>query len=84
GLRLFYDFHDKHRAQVDGFANVPALNMCLVNDDGNVDYYHGALRIVDENKRIVREFDYHDYLDHFSEAVEPWSYMKFPFLKDLG
>ena len=29
-------------------------------------------------------FDYHDYLDHFSEAVEEWTYMKFPFLKDLG
>ena len=84
GLRLFYDFHEKNRSAVDGFANVPALNMSLVDADGNVDYYHGMLRIVDENKRVVREFDYHDYLDHFSEAVEEWSYMKFPFLKDLG
>ena len=23
GLRLFYDFHEKHRAEVDGFAEVP-------------------------------------------------------------
>jgi NAD-reducing hydrogenase large subunit len=84
GLRLFYDFHEKHRSAVDGFAIVPALNMSLVDGDGNVDYYHGAPRIVDKDKRIVREFDYHDYLDHFSEAVEEWSYMKFPFLKDLG
>ena len=84
GLRLFHDFHEKNRSAVDGFANVPALNMSLVDADGNVDYYHGVLRIVDENKRVVREFDYHDYLDHFSEAVEEWSYMKFPFLKDLG
>ncbi|MDZ4264587.1 MAG: nickel-dependent hydrogenase large subunit, partial [Mycobacterium sp.] len=84
GLRLFYDFHDKHRDAVDSFANVPALSMCLVNPDGDVDYYHGALRVVDGDKRVVREIDYHDYLDHFSEAVEPWSYMKFPFLKDLG
>jgi NAD-reducing hydrogenase large subunit len=84
GLRLFYDFHEKYRGAVDGFANVPALNMSLVDADGNVDYYHGTLRIIDENKRIVSEFDYHDYLDHFSEAVEEWSYMKFPFLKELG
>ena len=69
---------------MDGFANVPALNMSLVDADGNVDYYHGTLRIVDEDKNVVREFDYHDYLDHFSEAVEKWSYMKFPFLKELG
>ncbi|MBI3216311.1 MAG: Ni/Fe hydrogenase subunit alpha [Mycobacterium sp.] len=84
GLQMFYDFHDKHRAEVDGFANVPALNMCLVGDDGNVDYYDGRLRIVDDDKSVVREFDYHDYLDHISEGVEKWSYMKFPFLSDLG
>ena len=84
GLRLFYDFHEKNRGAVDGFANIPALNMSLVDAEGNVDYYHGMLRIVDGNKTVVREIDYHDYLDHFSEAVEEWTYMKFPFLKDLG
>ncbi len=40
GLRLFYEFHEKNRSQVDRFANVPALNMSLVDADGNVDYYH--------------------------------------------
>ena len=66
------------------FANVSALNMGLVDADGNVDYYDGKLRVVDDDKNVVREFDYHDYLDHFSEGVEKWSYMKFPFLTDLG
>jgi NAD-reducing hydrogenase large subunit len=84
GLQMFYDFHDEHRAHVDGFANVSALNMCLVDDDGNVDYYDGRLRVVDEQKKPIREFDYRDYLDHFSEGVEKWTYMKFPFLTDLG
>ena len=84
GLQVFYDFHEKHRAEVDSFAVVPALSMSLVDEDGNVDYYHGRLRVTDENKRVVDEFDYHDYLDHFAEGVELWSYMKFPFLKALG
>ncbi|HYN28607.1 MAG TPA: Ni/Fe hydrogenase subunit alpha [Dermatophilaceae bacterium] len=84
GLRVWHDFHEKHRAEVDSFAVVPALSMSLVGDDGNVDYYHGRLRVTDEHKRVVDDFDYHDYLDHFSEGVEPWSYMKFPFLKKLG
>lgn len=84
GLELFEDFHEKHRSEVDGFANVSALNMCLTDPEGNVDYYDGHLKIVDEKKTVVREFDYHDYLDHFSEGVEKWSYMKFPFLTDLG
>ncbi len=84
GLRVFHEFHAKHRDEVDRFGDVPALNMSLVDDAGNVDYYHGRLRVVDGHKRVVTEFDYHDYLDHFSEAVEEWSYMKFPYLKALG
>ncbi len=84
GLNVFYDFHEKHRDEVDQFAKVPALSMCLVDGAGDVDYYHGRLRVVDEAKNVVEEFDYHDYLDHMSEAVEPWSYMKFPFLKAFG
>jgi NAD-reducing hydrogenase large subunit len=84
GLELFYDFHAKHRAEVDRFANVSALNMCLVDADGNVDYYDGTLKVVDGDKNVVQEFDYHGYLDHFSEGVEKWTYMKFPFLTQLG
>jgi len=84
GLKVFLDFHEKNRAEVDAFAEVPALNMCLVNEKGNVDYYHGDMRIVDKDKNIVEELNYHDYLDHFSEATEEWSYMKFPFLKSKG
>jgi NAD-reducing hydrogenase large subunit len=84
GLNLFYEFHEAHRAAVDTFATVPALSMSLVDDDGNVDYYHGHLRVVGDDLQTVRELDYHDYLDHFSEDVEEWSYMKFPYLTDLG
>ncbi len=84
GLQMFYDFHEQHRAEVDSFAVVPALSMSLVGEDGNVDYYHGRLRVTDESKHVVDEFDCHDYLDHFAETVEPWSYLKFPFLKAFG
>ncbi len=84
GLHLFRSFHAQHRAEVDGFAVVPALDMSLVGPDGNVDYYDGRIRVVGPNREVVEEFDYHDYLDHFSEAVEQWSYLKFPFLSRLG
>jgi NAD-reducing hydrogenase large subunit len=83
-LRLFGDFHARHRDEVDGFATVPALSMSLVDAEGNVDYYRGTIRVVDDAKRVVRDIHHRDYLEHFSEAVEPWSYMKFPFLTELG
>ncbi|CZF78859.1 NAD-reducing hydrogenase HoxS subunit beta [Grimontia celer] len=83
-LRLFYGYHEKHRDEIDNFGVVNALDMCLVDENGDVDYYHGKMRVVNENKEVVLETDYHDYLDHFSEATESWSYMKFPYLKALG
>ena len=83
-LKVFYGYHEAHRDWIDGFAVVPGLNLCLVNDKGNVDYFHGDIRVVDHNREVVEEFDYHDYLDHFEEATEQWSYMKFPYLKRLG
>ena len=84
GLELFHALHEKNRAVFDSLGVASALDMCLVNEAGDVDYYHGQLRVQDADKRVVAQFDYHDYLDHFSEAVEEWSYMKFPFLKALG
>jgi NAD-reducing hydrogenase large subunit len=84
GLRLFHDFHERRREMVDSFAPVPMLNMGLVGADGNVDYYDGRLRVVGPAREVVTELDDHDYLDHFSEAVEEWSYLKFPFLKAFG
>lgn len=83
-LNLFYDYHEKHRDEIDNFGVVNALDMCLVDENGDVDYYHGKMRVIDENKQTVLEIDYHDYLDHFAEATESWSYMKFPYLKALG
>ena len=83
-LRLFHDFHARFRSEVDDFATVPALNMSLVDAAGDVDYYRGTIRVTDGARNVVRDVDHHDYLDHFSEAVEPWSYMKFPYLTSLG
>jgi F420-non-reducing hydrogenase large subunit len=30
------------------------------------------------------KYDYKDYLDYVAEHVEPWSYLKFPYLKKIG
>jgi len=29
----------------------------------------------------IHEFDTSNYLDYIEEKVQPWSYMKFPFMK---
>jgi F420-non-reducing hydrogenase large subunit len=39
---------------------------------------------VDPAGRQFLAFDPRDYLEHIAEHVEPWNYMKFCFLKDVG
>jgi NAD-reducing hydrogenase large subunit len=59
--------------------------LSIVRDDGALDIYHGNLRALDAEGNVI--FDGVppvDYLSVIREEVRPWSYMKFPFIKDLG
>ncbi len=58
--------------------------MGLVDADNKVTFYDGRLRVVDPLGVEFRVFDPRDYLAHIAEHVEPWSYMKFCFLKEVG
>ncbi|MCK5774235.1 MAG: nickel-dependent hydrogenase large subunit, partial [Thermoplasmata archaeon] len=58
--------------------------MSLVNDDDQLDVYGGHLRVVSPEGEVVSRFHPSEYLDHIAERVEPWSYMKFPYLKRVG
>lgn len=67
------------------FGEFPSLFMGLVGKDGVWEHYGGHLRFSDSQGNIVAdnlsEDNYHDFL---GEAVEPWSYLKFPYYKPLG
>jgi F420-non-reducing hydrogenase large subunit len=56
----------------------------LVDPDGKVNFYDGRVRVIDPEGGEVASFDPSDYLDHLAEHVEPWSYLKFPYLKRVG
>jgi F420-non-reducing hydrogenase large subunit len=56
----------------------------LMDEQERVNYYDGHLRVVDPDGKEFLTFGVHDYLDHVAEHVEPWSYLKFPFLTDVG
>jgi len=58
--------------------------MGLVDDKNRVNFYDGKVRVVDPDGNEITKFSGLDYLDVVSEHVEPWSYMKFPYLKDIG
>lgn len=58
--------------------------MGMVDEQNRVNFYDGLLRVVDCEGREVCKFSAREYLDHVGEHVEPWSYMKFTFLRKRG
>ena len=84
-LDLLKGYHKAHLAEVESFANFDSNYMGLVQPDGALELYNGNLRFCNAAGEIVHDqVPPSKYLDYISEAVEPWSYMKFPFISDLG
>lgn len=84
-LEFFKDYHKKHKDLIDGFAAFPSNHLSIVRKDGALELYDGVIRAVDaEGNRLVDDVDCQDYHRVISEGVKNWSYMKFPYLTQLG
>jgi F420-non-reducing hydrogenase large subunit len=58
--------------------------MGLVDEKNRVNFYDGRIRVVDPQGKEFGLFTAREYLDSIAEHVEPWSYVKFPYLKKVG
>lgn len=58
--------------------------MGLVDENNKVNFYDGQIRVVDTIGAEWAKFPVQDYTDYIAEHVEPWSYIKFNYLKPLG
>ncbi len=58
--------------------------MGMVDQDNKVNFYDGAVRVVTPAGGEWSKFAPEKYLDYIAEHVEPWSYIKFAYLKPLG
>jgi NAD-reducing hydrogenase large subunit len=84
-LDWFKSSMPKFREEIRTFGNMQTLFMGLVNDDGELDFYDGKLRFVDPSGRIVADkIDPESYREVIAEAVETWTYLKFPYYKPKG
>ncbi|HVP81088.1 MAG TPA: Ni/Fe hydrogenase subunit alpha [Thermodesulfobacteriota bacterium] len=55
-----------------------------VDENNKVNFYDGKVSIVDpEGKRICR-YGAGEYTSWIAEHVEPWTYLKFPYIKPVG
>jgi len=58
--------------------------MGMVDKDNKSNFYDGDIRVVDQTGKQVEKFKPSDYLNVIAEHVEPWTYMKMPYLKKVG
>lgn len=58
--------------------------MGLVDSRNRVNFYDGQIRVVDPSGSEVAKFPVQRYQEFIAEHSEPWTYVKFPFLKKLG
>lgn len=87
-LKLFEDIVLKNKQYVDMILNDAFIHktyyMGLVDEQNRSNFYDGKVRIVDPNGKELAKYAPHDYLQHITERVEPWTYLKFPYLKNVG
>jgi F420-non-reducing hydrogenase large subunit len=87
-LKLFEDIVLKNKAYVNLIlGDVYKINtyfMGMVDDNNKATFYDGRVRIVDPEGKEYAKFTPADYLDYVAEQVEPWTYLKFPYLKKMG
>jgi len=88
GLKLFDDLVLANKEYLELITgDIYSMNsyyMGMVDANNKVNFYEGDIRVVDPEGKEVAKFKPADYLDHIAEHTEPWSYLKFPFLKKVG
>jgi len=85
GIALVQRLHETNPSFYNSFGLFDSNMMGMVREDGALDIYHGFLCLKDaEGKPIGERFNYENYTQVLREEVKPWSYMKFPFLAQLG
>ena len=83
GLEVAKPLFTQYSEAVEALGTIETHFGALTNG-GAIEFYDGPAKIIDKTGSQVYEFAASDYLDYVEEKVQPWSYLKFPYLKQLG
>jgi F420-non-reducing hydrogenase large subunit len=56
----------------------------MVDENHQVNFYDGKISVVDPEGERIGKYAPHEYMDWIAERVEPWTYLKIPYLKKVG
>jgi F420-non-reducing hydrogenase large subunit len=59
-------------------------NMGMVDAQNKTNFYDGKIRVTSPSGKEHAKYDCSQYREYVAERVEPWSYLKFPYLKKIG
>jgi len=87
-LQIFEDVVLKNTDYVNlitgGVYTHRTYNMGMVDANNHSNFYDGQVRVTGPDGKEHAKYDCADYRDYVAERVEPWSYLKFPYLKKIG
>ncbi|MGF3554080.1 MAG: Ni/Fe hydrogenase subunit alpha [Thermoplasmatota archaeon] len=87
-LKIFDNIVLKNKKYVDFIKNdayqQSTYNMGLVDKNNKVNFYDGKIRVTDQDGKEFLKFDVKDYYKYIAEHVEEWTFMKFPYIKEIG
>lgn len=87
-LKIFDDIVLANQAYVDLIVSDTFTHktyyMGTVDEQNRVNFYDGMIRVVGPDGKEFVKYPPKDYAKHIAERVEPWSYLKFPYLKNIG
>ncbi len=87
-LKIFEDIVLKNQTYVDLIVSDvykdETYYMGMVDANNKVNFYDGLIRVVDPDGKEFIKYPAKDYAKHIAEHVETWSYLKFPYLKNVG
>ncbi len=84
-LEWFRGILGKFGREIQEFANFPTLYVGLVDSEGGLEHYDGKIRVMDASGNIISDMlEPGSYDDYIGEAVEPFSFLKFPYYKPMG
>jgi NAD-reducing hydrogenase large subunit len=84
-LAAYKQIADTFKQEIEVFANFPSNYMSLINEDESIEFTDGALRMIDPKGNIIEDgITASQFSEKIGEAVEPYSFTKFPYYKPLG
>ena len=84
-IAMFKNWLQGCTEEVETYGDFPSYYLGLITADGGLEMYDGNIRIMDNDGNIVKDqISPNKYADYIGEAVEPYSFMKFPYYKPLG